>query len=82
MRGPGFAFVHDPREIHARLRDDLAETLAESYVASAISGEEHTERELDAAAIEELGGPFVPDDAMNDLQPAPRRRASRPRRPR
>lgn len=82
MRGPGYAFVHDPREIHARLRDDLAEILAESYVASAVSGEEQTEQDLDAVSIEELADPFVPDDTTTELHPAPHRRTPRPRRTR
>jgi hypothetical protein len=50
--GPGF--VENPRS-----GDDLAENLAEEFVASATSGENQEEEVLDQEVPEERGGPFV-----------------------
>jgi hypothetical protein len=65
------AFVPDPSEDHSRARDDLAEALAESYVCAATSGEQHADQTLDDFVAEELGGPFVQQDA--EMDPAPER---------
>jgi hypothetical protein len=65
----GSAFVPDPSESHARTDDDLAEALAESYVAAAISGESQADEALNDFVVEELGGPFVQDDGAVDLPP-------------
>lgn len=66
-RGNDRAFVPDPSNGAGRITDDLAEALAESYVATAISGEEQTADTLDDFVPEELGGPFVPEDSSPDL---------------
>jgi len=39
--------------------DDLAESLAEGYVASATSAEDQGEQRHEQAVEEEIGGPFV-----------------------
>jgi hypothetical protein len=56
----GRAFLPDPREgFGGRVSDDLAEMLAEEFVASATSGEEASADARDESFIEEVGGPFV-----------------------
>ncbi|MBI5513720.1 MAG: hypothetical protein HY909_08120 [Deltaproteobacteria bacterium] len=56
----GEAFVHDPRLTRrAHASDELAEALAEEYLAAATSGEEITEDVRDEVTDEERGGPFV-----------------------
>jgi hypothetical protein len=67
-RDGGSAFVQDPSEGNPYARDDLAEALAESFVASATSGE-HTEQALDDFVDEELGGPFLEQSGAMDLPP-------------
>jgi hypothetical protein len=50
----------DPRDAgQARTRDDLAETLAEEFVASATSAEERGQEARDEFTVEEVGGPFI-----------------------
>jgi hypothetical protein len=53
------AFIPDPDGGPARTSDDLAETLAEDFVASATSGESVNEEVFDSVVPEESGGPFV-----------------------
>jgi len=53
------AFIPDPEGGRARTSDDLAETLAEDFVASATSGESVNEDVFDSVVPEESGGPFV-----------------------
>jgi hypothetical protein len=53
------AFIPDPDGGRARTSDDLAETLAEDFVASATSGESVNEEVFDSVVPEETGGPFV-----------------------
>ncbi len=53
------AFLPDPEGGPARVRDDLAEELAEEFLKSATSGEYVGEDELDQQVPEESGGPFV-----------------------
>lgn len=54
------AFLPDPSAGgSARTNDDLAENLAEEFVASATSAEEIRETDRDRIFEEELGGPFV-----------------------
>src|ERR1041384_575946 len=55
----GDAFFPDPGEGPARVADDLAEELAEEFLASATTGQEQGEEALDQFVEEEIGGPFV-----------------------
>ena len=55
----GDAFFADPGGGRARVSDDLAEELAEDYLASATSGEEQGEETHEREVEEESGGPFV-----------------------
>lgn len=67
----GAAFLPDPyaAEGHTpmRSRDELAETLAEEFVASVTSGEPVAEAVRDAITPEELGGPFVATTAEREF---------------
>jgi hypothetical protein len=65
----GRAFMPDPESGHARSSDTLAEGLAESFLASATSGEEQVEDVLNALVAEELGGPFLEESLDGDLAP-------------
>jgi hypothetical protein len=65
-RDAGDAFFSDPKGGAAHAPDDLAELVAESYLASATSGEERGEDILNDFVDEELGGPFVEDDVFED----------------
>jgi hypothetical protein len=74
----GDAFIHDPggRPIH--LRDDLAEILAEEYVASALSGEEVAEDLRGGDFLSEEDGAvrldsLTDDDVVGEKQPSSRR---------
>ncbi len=49
----------DPGEGPARMKDDLAEELAEEFLTSATSAEESLTDALDRELTEEMGGPFV-----------------------
>jgi hypothetical protein len=55
----GDAFLPDPGDGPARVRDDLAEDLAEEFLKSATSAEETFPDTLEAQVPEEEGGPFV-----------------------
>lgn len=55
----GDAFVRDPGSGPARVDDDLAEEVAESFLQSATSGEEAGEERANAEVPEEEGGPFI-----------------------
>jgi hypothetical protein len=59
-RDDGDAFFPDPGGGPAKVSDDLAEALAEGYLASATSAEEQGEEEHEQEVEEEIGGPFVP----------------------
>jgi hypothetical protein len=61
------AFIPDPGEGPARTRDDLAEALAEDFVASATSGNEVLVDDFDRTLPEEVGGPFVVTRAGDEL---------------
>ncbi len=63
----GNAFLRDPGSGPARVKDDLAEGLAENFLASATSGEEQGEAANDAVVEEELGGPFVPSTGKKEF---------------
>jgi hypothetical protein len=56
---PADAFFPDPGDGPARVADDLAEELAEEFLASATTGQEQAEEALDQFVEEEIGGPFV-----------------------
>ncbi|MBI2395857.1 MAG: hypothetical protein HYV09_40205 [Deltaproteobacteria bacterium] len=68
----GRAFLRDPESGPARARDDLAELVAEEYVASAIAGEEKAFDDRDETAPEEYGGPYteevLPQELMDELK--------------
>jgi hypothetical protein len=54
------AFFPDPQEGgRSQAPDDLAETLAEDYVASATTGGNVDDEVLNQVVPEEIGGPFV-----------------------
>lgn len=63
----GEAFIHDPGSGPARTRDELAEMVAEEYVASAISGEEVMFSDRDETAPEEYGGPYTEEQIPPEL---------------
>lgn len=57
-RDPDVAFV-SARGVRRGTLIDEAELLGEQFIASAVSGEEQLADTLDAAAVEEEGGPFL-----------------------
>jgi hypothetical protein len=63
----GDAFFPDPSGGRAKIADDLAEALAEGYLASATSAEEQGEEEHEREVEEEIGGPFVPSTAGKEF---------------
>ncbi len=63
----GNAFIPDPQGGPALAGDDLAEELAEQFVASATSAEETMPDELDQEVPEEIGGPFIVSDAGREF---------------
>jgi hypothetical protein len=71
---PGTAFLPDPydrKRPPARAGDPLAESMAESYVASATSAEDVAEDERDEVQTEELGGPFTETNASEEFANEP-----------
>ena len=58
-RDAGDAFFPDPAGGRAVAPDELAEELAEEFLASATSGEGQGEEAHDRFVDEEVGGPFV-----------------------
>lgn len=62
--GDADAFIRADR---MRTRDDLAEGLAEDFLASATSGEEQGEISHERIVEEEEGGPFVPSSAKKEF---------------
>ena len=57
----GRAFLPDPRNGASTLtKDDLADELAQEFVAAATSAEHVVEDIRGQFMIEEIGGPFVP----------------------
>ena len=74
------AFFPDPGGGRAHVKDDLAEALAEGYIASATSAEDQGEQGHEQAVEEEIGGPFVPSTAGREF--AEGVDASNPRRSR
>jgi hypothetical protein len=63
----GNAFLPDPGDGPARVKDDLSERLAEEYVEAATSGEEPDEERLDESVPEDIGGPFVVTRASEEI---------------
>lgn len=63
----GDAFVPDPGSGPARVKDDLAELVAEEYIASAIGGEEVAYDDRDRIAPEEYGGPYLEERIPEEL---------------
>jgi hypothetical protein len=66
-RGDRTAFIPDPDDGPAVAPDDLAEELAEDFIASATSGEEIADERPDEVEPEEQGGPFVPSSANEEF---------------
>lgn len=66
-RDPGNAFFPDPSGGPAHAQDDFADIVAESFVESATSGEEHGEDAANQFVIEEVGGPFLEEPMLDDL---------------
>ena len=62
----GNAFMPDPEDGPARIRDDLAEDLAEDYLQAATQGME-VEEVHDQIVPEEIGGPFVETTAADEF---------------
>ena len=62
----GNAFMPDPEDGPARIRDDLAENLAEDYLQAATQGME-VEEDHDQIVPEERGGPFVETSAAEEF---------------
>src|SRR5437588_587914 len=63
----GDAFLPDPGEGPARVKDDLAEELAEEFLQSATSAEESLPDALDSEVPEDMGGPFVPSSGKQEF---------------
>jgi hypothetical protein len=61
------AFFPDPGGGPARAPDALAEQIAEDYVQAATTGEDQSEKLMDAAVPEEIGGPFIETAAADEL---------------
>jgi hypothetical protein len=64
----GNAFIPDPEGGEAHSDDTLAENLAEVYLESATSGEEQAEHMLNSLVSEEIGGPFIEDEPIDELE--------------
>ncbi len=75
------AFIPDPGDGPARIKDDLAEELAEEFLTSATSAEESLPDALERVVPEETGGPFVPSTGKQEfargLDPSNPRRAKK-----
>jgi hypothetical protein len=65
------AFIPDPGEGPAHTSDDLAEVLAENYLASATSGEDTSDEVLDQVVSEEIGGPFIETTGEDEFATEP-----------
>jgi hypothetical protein len=64
----GDAFFPDPQgNGPARAPDDLAETLAEDYLASATTGGNVDDEVLNQVVPEEIGGPFVETSSSEEF---------------
>jgi hypothetical protein len=63
----GDAFIPDPGSGPARVKDDLAQMLAEELIGSATSGEEQGEEAFEEVVPEEDGGPFLMSPAIREF---------------
>lgn len=63
----GRAFLPDLGEGPARVKDELAEELAEGFITSATSAEDSFSEMLETEQIEEEGGPFVTTSAKEEF---------------
>jgi hypothetical protein len=61
------AFFPDPDGGPARVSDDLAETLGESFIEAATTGEDVGDEVGDQVVPEEVGGPFVEAEASREF---------------
>jgi hypothetical protein len=61
------AFLRDPGSGPARVKDDLAEELAEEFLTSATSAEQALPDALESEVPEEAGGPFVPSSGKQEF---------------
>jgi hypothetical protein len=61
------AFMPDPGDGPALIRDDLAEVLAEDFVRSVTTGDDVDEEVLGQVVPEEFGGPFVESSADEEF---------------
>lgn len=88
-RDDGNAFIPDPQGGPAVALDDLAEELAEQFIASATSAEDTISDDLDQEVPEELGGPFIvrtskramATTTQTTVVSAPKRPSRSPKRP-
>jgi hypothetical protein len=67
----GEAFMPDPEDGPAMIGDDLAETLAEEFVRSALTGNNTGDEAMDDFVAEEIGGPFVETSASEEFGDGP-----------
>jgi hypothetical protein len=63
----GDAFFPDPEGGPARAPDDLAETLAEDFLASATTGNDVDDEVMNQVVPEEIGGPFIETTASEEF---------------
>ena len=61
------AFMPDPGDGPARIKDDLAESLAEEYLQAATRGNDADEEHLEGVVPEEIGGPFIETSAAEEF---------------
>ncbi len=61
------AFMPDPDGGPARIKDDLAENLAEEYVDAVTRGDGAGDEAIDGVVSEEIGGPFVFTSAADEF---------------
>ncbi len=67
------AFIRDPGDGPANVDDDLAEVLAQDFVAAATSGEDVADEDFDQSVAEDFGGPFLESDANEEFARRPDR---------
>jgi hypothetical protein len=63
----GDAFLPDPGDGPARIKDDLAEEMAEEFLAGATGSEETLGDDGEGEVSEEMGGPFVYTSAREEF---------------
>lgn len=63
----GNAFIPDPGEGPANANDPLAQELAEDFVSSVTSADHANENTRSEMVTEEIGGPFVETDGMDEF---------------